>query len=503
MLKKIYSSLLLLVFCSSFIPPASFAQEDTYFIVTAYYSPLPDQEHYLKGNYEDEITLNGKGIAGASGKKVFSGMLAAPWKYKFGTKVYLEWLWVGAVEDRGWAIVEAGKRGYEHDRIDVWMGYGDEGLKRALYWGKRKVKWSVVSSDSTVTLSNTSIASPEWATRGLSPIPSVFSSGIGIHSESKLVKELQEFLHGTGHYTGEIDGVYNSTLIDVIADFQEKNGIETSLAETGYWGGETKKVFLKQYLRGDFASSTTKEIVKQEKTEEETLAEKLKIFDAPISDITSIKKLQTILTELEIYTGEIDGLYSSIKDNILEYQIEEGIILTKSDTGAGYFGPKTRNDLKENYTNYIESIKRKKELEVAFEKWSKQADKEARWELILIGDPVYGDMSSGVRRLQINLKKIWYADYSDTAIFGAKTENSILDFQKDVGLIQNGTDAWAGKFGPKTQEAFVKKLAELILIEKLKEENLFEDIQAMTDLLKKKDTLISDSLVEQISIQKL
>jgi len=127
MFKKIFSGLVLVIFFTGLIPTQLFASEDeNYFVVTAYYSPLPNQKNYLKGNYEDEVILNGQGIAGASGKPVFSGMLAAPGKYSFGTKIYLEGLGIGEVADRGGAIVKAGERGYEHDRIDVWMGYGDE-----------------------------------------------------------------------------------------------------------------------------------------------------------------------------------------------------------------------------------------------------------------------------------------------------------------------------------------------------------------------------------------
>ena len=63
---------------------ASIKQE---FIVTAYYSPLPDQNFYLKGNYEAEKILNGNGTNGASGKPVFIGMIAAPKTYNFGTRI--------------------------------------------------------------------------------------------------------------------------------------------------------------------------------------------------------------------------------------------------------------------------------------------------------------------------------------------------------------------------------------------------------------------------------
>lgn len=45
--------------------------EEVTLIATAYYSPLPDQRYYLRGNYEDERVLNGNGTHGASGKAVF------------------------------------------------------------------------------------------------------------------------------------------------------------------------------------------------------------------------------------------------------------------------------------------------------------------------------------------------------------------------------------------------------------------------------------------------
>ncbi len=60
------------------------------FIVTAYYSPLPNQNFYLKGNYEAEKILNGNGTNGASGKPVFVGMIAAPKTYAFGTHIDFE-----------------------------------------------------------------------------------------------------------------------------------------------------------------------------------------------------------------------------------------------------------------------------------------------------------------------------------------------------------------------------------------------------------------------------
>lgn len=108
----------------SFLPNSGYAAtvETKEFVVTAYYSPLPGQSFYLKGNLEAEILLNGNGTNGASGKPVFAGMIAAPKTYDFGTRIDFQGLGVGIVEDRGGAIVKAGERGYTSDRIDIWMG---------------------------------------------------------------------------------------------------------------------------------------------------------------------------------------------------------------------------------------------------------------------------------------------------------------------------------------------------------------------------------------------
>ena len=81
--------------------------EETYLVATAYYSPLPGQKYYLRGNYEKEVILNGNGTHGASGKPVFTGMLAAPKSYTFGTRIWVDGLGTGSVEDRGGAIVNA------------------------------------------------------------------------------------------------------------------------------------------------------------------------------------------------------------------------------------------------------------------------------------------------------------------------------------------------------------------------------------------------------------
>jgi 3D (Asp-Asp-Asp) domain-containing protein len=132
-------------------PETSFAAPtlgEKTFIVTAYYSPLPGQSFYLKGNYEAEKRLNGEGTHGASGKPVFAGMIAAPKSYDFGTQIFFPGLGLGRVEDRGGAIVDAWGRGEAHDRIDIWMGQGEPGMRRAMLWGRREIQGTIVTNAS-------------------------------------------------------------------------------------------------------------------------------------------------------------------------------------------------------------------------------------------------------------------------------------------------------------------------------------------------------------------
>ncbi len=110
------------------------------FVVTAYYSPVPNQCCYFRGSYEEEIAFNGNGIKGADGTEVYPGMLAAPPSYDFGSMIELPGFGVGTVHDRGGRIIEWGD---DLHRIDIWMGVGETGLARAMAWGVRKVSGTV------------------------------------------------------------------------------------------------------------------------------------------------------------------------------------------------------------------------------------------------------------------------------------------------------------------------------------------------------------------------
>ncbi|MDD2907421.1 MAG: 3D domain-containing protein [Candidatus Gracilibacteria bacterium] len=217
--------------------------DSRYFYVTAYYSPLPGQDKYTTGSYEGDIRLNGGGKRTASGKGVFAGLMAAPRNYAYGTKIYLEGIGVGSVEDRGGAIVNSGERGHEYDRIDVWMGYGDEGLQRALKWGTRKVKGQVVNSARDITIEfNTSIVAKY---NKLVVNPEKLSEK---PEENTQVMELQQLLKDTNLYNGVIDGDY-SKVKNILIKYQLENGvIDSEYNEAaGYFGEKTYAVFRKDF----------------------------------------------------------------------------------------------------------------------------------------------------------------------------------------------------------------------------------------------------------------
>lgn len=216
-------------------------QWDTYFYVTAYYSPLPGQSRYTTGTYAGDIRLNGWWKTTASGKWVFTGLLAWPRNYDYGTKIELEWIGVWSIEDRWWAIVNAGERGFEYDRIDIWMWYWDEWLERALKWWKRQVKWKIVSDDTDVSVAfNKSIIS-WYNTLYVTP-----------ESEWVDVEKLQQLFTEINLYTWNIDWKYIS-IKDELISFQIDNNIISSAndSQAWYFWNKTIAVLEEKYNVGD------------------------------------------------------------------------------------------------------------------------------------------------------------------------------------------------------------------------------------------------------------
>jgi len=142
MIKKIISTTLILWIFSSIFPFQTQAWTNCKaqkFLVSAYYSPLPGQNKYIRWTYEWDIRLNWRWTNWADWTEVYMWLLAAPRTYKFWTKINLPGLWLWTVHDRGWAIIAKSN----YDRIDIWMWKWEAGLSRALNWGMRFIDWEI------------------------------------------------------------------------------------------------------------------------------------------------------------------------------------------------------------------------------------------------------------------------------------------------------------------------------------------------------------------------
>ncbi|MDD2565399.1 MAG: peptidoglycan-binding protein [Candidatus Gracilibacteria bacterium] len=349
------------------------------FIVTAYYSPLPNQQFYLRGNYEDEVILNGEGKRGASGKEVYPGMLAAPKTYNFGTKIYLDGVGIGTVDDRGGAIVGSGSRGYDGDRIDIWMGYGDSGLKRALTWGKRTVYGRILANNKEEILPSITIENFQIGKINLenlknnvvgkniskpknSEVELVVPSQISKYSGSENIKYFQTIMKNLGYYNGEIDGVFSSDIYQVVLNFQLDNKVINSSQDRGAsnYGPKTR-----QTLNNKYISYLTQE--KEKQALEKKKSDELALLDSKIESVINsfgipkeneignhVRQLQKTLKILGYFEGKDTAIFGEkTKESILKFQIDKGLIMTSSDLGAGMIGNKTLGKIQEDLKNAV------------------------------------------------------------------------------------------------------------------------------------------------------
>ena len=320
--------------------------EETYFVVTAYYSPLPGQSKYTTWSYSWDIGLNGEWHTTASGEGVFPWLLAWPANYPFGTKIYFEWYGIGAVEDRGWAIVKAWERWHSYDRIDIWMWYGDEWLTRALTWWTRTIKWKIVVPSAEVSLSFGE--SEIWNLTKLDVNPE--------NSNYDDVLALQKIFTKAELYNGELDWQYFS-IQDELIEFQLKSWVINSKQDesAGWYGPKTIAALREEYWNNTSMlieeSKQDFEIYnhKQASSKYKVILEYWDLQVTPDSDPDTIRALQNLLTELWEYNWSIDGQYSSVEDALISLQKKIGLINDKEDWWAWYFWNKTKTALWKYY----------------------------------------------------------------------------------------------------------------------------------------------------------
>lgn len=312
--------------------------QEWYFIVTAYYTPVPGQKRYSTWSYEAEKKLNGWWNT-ASWKAPIAWTIAAPRNYNFWTKIFLEWYWVWEVHDRWGAIVNSGDRWHLHDRLDLWMWYGDEWRERTKAWWVKTIKWTIVDNSTpinvnfSVTPLDSIVAETKESNKEMSNENSLeFYRDLYVSPEnpnSDDVKLLQKLLIKTKNYSWEINWDYNSVK-DILINFQVENNVITSAnsREAWYFWKKTLDVFFRKYwnnlvVSNEEKTETKKEVVsiKEENKSSFILSneEKNKILKVRDSLLNQLKNKYS-WEEYYLNLTEIKGkLQDTIKKTTWEY----------------------------------------------------------------------------------------------------------------------------------------------------------------------------------------
>lgn len=473
MLKNLALMVLLALGVNLFAPGVlvKAAPQKKMFMVSAYYSPQPNQRFYMKGGYEADMVLNGRGTNGADGTPVYVGMLAAPKNYPFGTKIKLPGLGVGEVHDRGGAIIST----QNYDRIDVWMGKGEAGLSRALNWGMRLVEGEIDYEGTTLVenlnFNHISAQLPSGTLNRLLAKTSidsdVISQPIASDSTKSSIEELQETLKLFGYYHHEINGDYTDQLRQAVLAFQLAEGVVASADAqgAGHFGPKTRaKLLEKSKTFNDGANEKRK-----------ALKEDLKNLTVGLSESSSgdqVIQLQKMLWELGYYYGPFSGLYDIMTtEAVFKFQKDFGVIQDDSTPGAGYFGPKTHSAMVSAVSKRAQKIAEGPKQASTWAPANKPLptlnDLQTHFnltekielnfnpvvaELKFKKDLFLGSRNEEVVKMQTELIRLGYLETGlNTGYFGSKTKEALLKFQFDKKIILSESDQGAGVFGPTTR----------------------------------------------------
>lgn len=415
--------------CTVFTPTAAIAQavdapREQEFMLTAYYSPLPDQCCYVKGSLEADRVLNGNGTHGADGTPVYPGMLAAPPTYAFGTRIVLPGLGTLTVHDRGGAIQELDGV----HRLDVWAGFGEEGLARALEFGVQRIRGIVyppLSAQPVESFALESLPAPESK---LKPFAVADAGLIDVHpsfgARGLSVRLMQEQLQALGYFNDSITGLYGDVTKASLAAFIK----DMRLTETSEELTQTTAAYL-----------AAAQDVRDAKTSI--------MFIGKESTSSEIKTAQRTLRYLGYYRGRTDGQYSTAFFHaILSYQTDHLLVGDANSPGAGRIGPMTKGVIDKEL--HRRRIARKAQVILAMHRVEEAlANKNALLRMTM-NEGVYGN---DVRLLQTILAQ--YGFFPKEMIngnFGALTASSVAKYQVARGLLKSESDKGAGTVGPVT-----------------------------------------------------
>lgn len=394
-------------------------------VITAYYSPLPDQCCYVRGSFEADIELNGEGHHGADGMAVYAGMVAAPPSYPFGTRIVLPGIGTVTVHDRGGAIQEW-KNAH---RLDLWAGYGEEGLARALAFGVQKIRATVYPPASAKPAESIDLARLPSPPEELRPYLADGTTLLDIHAKAGQVTAsvafLQERLRALGYFAEKVNGSFGPAT---------QRSLKTALRDMGLTVPDTELTE---------TAAAHLEAAYRRRNAEDPIATVVEAGSSP----ARIAAAQRTLRFLGAYHGRTSGLYDKpFKDAVLAFQKAQGIIASDTAAGAGRIGPQTRARIVALWRR-AHAVKGAERL-LALRKLDQLLAKRGYELRQFLGK---GDRGDDVRTLQKFLVARGHLERDGiTGTFGERTERALIAYQKDAGIIAADSEAGAGFAGPAT-----------------------------------------------------
>lgn len=410
--------------------PTVVAQDAPYqrtLVITAYYSPLPGQCCYVKGSLEADKILNGNGTHGADGTPVYPGMAAAPSSYAFGTRIKLPGIGVVTVHDRGGAILE----GTQSDRLDLWVGHGEEGLARALAFGKQTVTATVYPKGTSAPAESLTLASLPSPLTALKPfaVPtgasSLLSAILPAYGEKgDTVSRIQEQLKAAGYFAQEVTGFYGDVT---------KSSVLAFLGDIGL-GGDGHSLSATGALYLTAAAGTTYD-------------EALIPFATPESTPSELASVRRILRHLGYYKGRTVGPYDeTLRTAIIAFQRDRGLVMDAASPGAGRVGPLTRGKMAQILRT--KRIARKAERLLLLERVRSALIAK---NLLPAAFAQEGEKGDTVKVIQRSLAMLGFFPAQDASgFFGPLTRESVLAYQLKHKLVKDDSDTGAGRVGPST-----------------------------------------------------
>jgi peptidoglycan hydrolase-like protein with peptidoglycan-binding domain/3D (Asp-Asp-Asp) domain-containing protein len=406
--------------------------EEVDFVLTAYYSPLPGQCCYVKGGLVADKVLNGNGTHGADGTPVYVGMVAAPPSYAFGTKVQIPGLGVLEVHDRGGAI-QVLDEGKIH-RIDVWAGYGEEGLARALSFGVKRVRGTVHPPGTAQPASDFSLDRITIDYDRLRPFNVVLNGLVDLSPKagdrSLSVAHLREHLKALGYIVDDEEMFFGPKTQVALEAFQRDRGISIHA----------------DALDADTAAMLMAAVRMLGRT-----------MDVPlVSELSSQKDIATaqrLLRSMGYYKGRTNGAYDgTLKNAILAFQQEKSLVGDAASPGAGIIGPITQaaiaDTLRAKRTRIVA-----RGIIIAKRIRDRLAEKDA-----LVAAPTEeGYTGANVEDVQRFLAQLGYFPIeSINGVFGPLTKQAVETYQIARGVLKSGSQTGAGVVGPVTLKTLQK-----------------------------------------------